>query len=229
MIRLLEWVFVWIGGGLFAGSLSACVYRYLVTWETPTRLTFDMTAAVSDILLFALFALHHSVFARPRVKAQMARVVPDRLLRSVYVWTASLLLFLVLALWQPIGGHVYQVSGWLAVGHAGIQLAGLGLIVFSVAKLDGLELAGIRSADLSRALHVGGPYRWVRHPLYLGWLLCVFGTPLMTADRLLFAVVTSVYVLVAVPMEERSLAGLFGEEYARYAVRVRWRLVPYVY
>src|SRR6185295_1905998 len=105
-----------------------------------------MTAAARDVLLFGVFALHHSLFARPRVKAQVARVVPDRLLRSVYVWTASLLLLIVLALWRPIGGQVYDVSEWRAVGHAGIQLAGLGLIASSVATLDGLELAGIRAA-----------------------------------------------------------------------------------
>jgi protein-S-isoprenylcysteine O-methyltransferase Ste14 len=103
------------------------------------------------------------------------------------------------------------------------------LIARSVALIDGLELAGIKPHTASEALHVEGPYRWVRHPLYLGWLLAVFGAAHMTIDRLTFAVITSTYVVVAVPLEERSLVNVFGEQYTQYVRRVRWRLVPYIY
>jgi len=220
---------VWTGGGLFAVSLLVCAYSYLVTWGMPDRVGGGMLAGAGNVALFAVFALHHSLFARPWMKAHVARVIPDRLLRSVYVWTASVLLLIVLALWQPVGSEVYHVTGWRAVAHAGVQLAGLWLIARSVARIDALELAGITPQIPGRALHVDGPYRWVRHPLYLGWVLAVVGAAHMTADRLIFAAISSTYVLVAVPLEERSLVNAFGEHYIRYARQVRWRLVPYIY
>ena len=74
-----------------------------------------------------------------------------------------------------------------------------------------------------------GPYRWVRHPLYLGWLLMVFGAAHMTGDRLAFAAITTAYLVVAIPWEERSLRQSFGEAYARYMRDVRWRMIPFIY
>ncbi len=105
--------------------------------------------------------------------------------------------------------------------------------------IDPLELAGIRTPDEDAgagttparpsALQIAGPYRLVRHPLYLGWILVVFGAAHMTGDRLAFAVISSFYLLVAVPWEERSLRQSFGEDYDRYKRLVRWRVVPYLY
>ena len=74
-----------------------------------------------------------------------------------------------------------------------------------------------------------GPYRWVRHPLYLGWVLMVFGAAHMTGDRLAFAAITTAYLVVAIPWEERSLRQSFGDEYARYMRDVRWRMIPFIY
>src|SRR5439155_21109597 len=116
-----ERVFVWTGGALFAASLLACMYAYLVTWERSDRVAGGFWAAATNVALFTLFAFHHSLFARSWTKGYMARVIPDRLLRSVYVWTASLLLLIVVALWQPIGGDVYHVTGWRGMVHAGFQ------------------------------------------------------------------------------------------------------------
>ena len=233
-----ERFFVWSGGALFVVSLLTCAYEYLFVWASPPTASSRWTPGslgdpgrhlAIDAALFAVFALHHSLFARESIKRRLARVLPDRLLRSVYVWTASLLLLIVLALWQPIAGHAYNVTGWRAIGHAAVQLGGIWLIARSVAKIDPLELAGIRPASGSDSLQIAGPYRWVRHPLYLGWLLAVFGAAHMTADRLAFAAITTTYLLIAIPWEERSLRRTFGEPYARYQQTVRWRVVPYVY
>jgi len=223
---------VWSGGTVFVLSLVACFYAYAFAWASPQTGAGPWSpagAAAIDTVLFGVFALHHSLFARDAVKRRIARAVPDRLMRSCYVWTASLLLILVLALWQPVAGRFYTVTGWRALAHAAVQLSGLWLIARSVAKIDPLELAGIKPAAGSDALQIAGPYRWVRHPLYLGWLLAVFGAARMTADRLTFAVVTTAYLCLAVPWEERSLRRVFGESYARYQRTVRWRIVPYVY
>ena len=222
-------VIVWSGGVLFVLSLAACAYAYLIVWASPATNALAWTPVAINAALFSVFAFHHSLFARESIKRHVARVVPDRLLRSVYVWIASLLLLIVLAFWQPIGGEAYAVAGWRAVAHAVAQLGGVWLIARSTATIDPLELAGIKPASGNASLQIAGPYRWVRHPLYLGWLLAVFGAAHMTADRLTFAVITTVYLFIAIPWEERSLLRMFGEPYARYQRTVRWRIIPYVY
>jgi protein-S-isoprenylcysteine O-methyltransferase Ste14 len=222
-----ERVFVWAGGGIFVASLVACVSWYLfVLGRSMPRGGWPPLAF--DAALFSVFALHHSVFARERVKQRLA-AIPPLLRRSVYVWIASLLLLLVFGSWQPIGGDFYEVTGAGAVALAAVQLAGLWIIARSVARLDPLELAGIHASPDVTPLQIGGPYRLVRHPLYLGWIVAVFGTPHMTGDRLAFAAISSIYLLMAVPWEERSLMQSFGDEYARYTRQVRWRVIPFVY
>ena len=224
-----ERLFVWSGGALFVLSLAACAYAYLIGWASPSTNGRGWTPVAVNAALFAAFALHHSLFARESIKRRVASVLPGQLLRSCYVWTASVLLLIVLALWQPIAGDVYTVTGWRAIAHAAVQWSGLWLIAQSVAKIDALELAGIKPASGTDSLQIAGPYRWVRHPLYLGWLLAVFGAAHMTADRFTFAAITTVYLFVAIPWEERSLLRIFGEPYTRYQRTVRWRIIPYVY
>lgn len=181
-----------------------------------------------DAMLFSAFALHHSALARPSLKAALARFCPERLPRSVYVWTASLLLILVCLFWRRVGGEAFHLTGTAALAYAAAQLAGLVLIALSVRAIDALELAGIRLGK-HQGLQVTGPYHLVRHPLYFGWVLVVFGTAHMTGDRLAFAVMSSLYLVVAVPWEERSLEREFGQAYRDYKAQVRWRIIPYLY
>jgi isoprenylcysteine carboxyl methyltransferase (ICMT) family protein YpbQ len=226
-----ERAFVWAGGALFVGSLTATVYAYALGWSAPRaagRIAWTPLAANSA--WFLVFALHHSLFARERVKAWFARYVPDRLLRSVYVWIASALWLAVIAAWTPLGGLVFEQTAAAArLAHAAVQAAGLWLIARSAGAIDPLELAGIRASARPTSLQARGPYRLVRHPLYLGWILVVFGAATMTADRLVFAVMSTLYLVVAIPWEERSLERAFGEAYGEYRARVRWRVIPYVY
>jgi protein-S-isoprenylcysteine O-methyltransferase Ste14 len=184
---------------------------------------------VVDALLFSVFALHHSLFARTPAKAWLARWWPERLLRSVYVWVASALLMLVCMAWRPVGGIVYQASRFAALALWALQLTGLWLIVQSVRAIHPLELAGISRVCEPSRLQITGPYRLVRHPLYLGWMLIVFCAPHLTGDRLAFAAISSFYLILAIPWEERSLQDTFGQSYVRYKQHVRWRVVPYVY
>ena len=121
------------------------------------------------------------------------------------------------------------MTGPLAWVSAVIQMVGLVFIARAVARIDALELAGIRSASASARLQTDGPFRVVRHPLYLGWILIVFGAAHMTGDRLAFAGISTFYLLIAMPFEERSLRMSFGDAYDDYKRRVRYRLVPYVY
>jgi methanethiol S-methyltransferase len=227
-MQLVERAIAWSGGAMFAGALVLCTVLYLVVFDRE-RPPHGWRPIVIDIALFALFAAHHSLFARGRVKRTIAAVVPPRLLRSSYVWTASMLLVMVCVWWRPIGGELYHAQGLPALVHAIVQLAGLGLAAWSVAKIDPLELAGIRQPAGNGQIHVGGPYKFVRHPLYLGWILAVGGAARMTGDRLVFALMTSTYLLIAIPWEERALIRDFGDAYARYKLRVRWRVIPFIY
>ena len=145
------------------------------------------------------------------------------------MWIASALLILVFIAWRPVGGVLYRTTGWPADAFAAVQLSGVWFIAQSVRAIDALELAGIRPSRGLGALQVVGPYHLVRHPLYLGWMLALFGAGDMTGDRLVFAATSSLYLIVAIPWEERSLARSFGASYASYKRQVRWRIVPYVY
>jgi protein-S-isoprenylcysteine O-methyltransferase Ste14 len=397
-------IVAWIGAALFAAALLYFAYFFLVELSRPVMVPPESVAghALINVALFSAFALHHSIAARLGVKARLARVVPRYLERSLYVWIASLLFLAVCLLWQPLPGAAWHVTGlgrWML--HA-VQLAGLVLTLRSAARLDVLDLAGVRqaadgaeklatddadssaaddadhsaaddadhsaaddadyadrvfgkaetrvprtepvhdsgsgnrqprgsavasaeplpatpltptssglsvpsaalssassvssaaelpvscassaaelpassaaalsarsaaltsapsaaelsapsAAELSApsaalpsvsassaaalsassaassaaaaALEIRGPYRWVRHPIYLGWVLMVFGAPAITTGRLLFASVSTLYLIVAIPFEERSLAAEFGAAYKDYQRRVRWRLV----
>jgi methanethiol S-methyltransferase len=223
-----ERVFVWSGGAIFVASLAFCAWWYLDVLGRPASADV-WPAAAWNAALFAIFAAHHSVVARERIKAQVARVVPPRLIRTVFVWIASVLLIGVCALWRPIGADIYDASGWRAWAHAAVQLAGVALVASAVRVIDALELAGIRQPADGGTLQIMGPYRWVRHPVYLGWMLAVFGAAHMTAGRLVFAITSSLYLVIAIPWEERSLEQEFPREYPTYRQLVRWRVVPYVY
>jgi protein-S-isoprenylcysteine O-methyltransferase Ste14 len=227
----LERAFQWLGGALFVSALAYCGYSFAEVWSSVPAGTAECNgrAIVIDAIIFSAFAAHHSVFAREPVKRWLMRLIPEPLLRSFYVWIASALLIAVCFAWQPIGGEIYEVRGWRAGLHAAIQLAGILVIAGAVRTIDALELAGIRPHSTRQSLQITGPYRLVRHPLYFGWLLTTFGAAHMTGDRLIFAVISAFYLVIAVPFEERSLIASFGADYTSYQRQVRWRMLPYVY
>jgi protein-S-isoprenylcysteine O-methyltransferase Ste14 len=224
---------------VFVGSLSYFLVRYATWFGHPAGGPVSIGAIAIDVLLFSAFALHHSVFARERVRAWVARSVPAGLERSYYVWIASVLFIGVCALWRPVAGIAWSVTGPAASALVSLQVAGLLLTFASAAVIDVLDLAGVRTAPRAQPVErdhaatvefkTTGPYGWVRHPIYAGWFLIVFAVPTMTMTRLVFAVVSSVYVLIAIPFEERSLLRSAGDAYRRYMSRVRWKLVPGVY
>lgn len=188
-------------------------------------------AALVDTLLFTLFAVHHSILAREWAKARLNRLIPTDLLRTVYVLTASVLLTLTCLLWQPIGGVAYRVGGPAALVFQAAQVSGIVLTLVAVRRISLRELAGLDdpATEPGVPLQHGGPYHLVRHPIYLGWLLMVCASPLMTSDRLLFAVISSGYLALAIPFEEAGLRRRFGDSYRDYQRLVRWRLVPFIY
>lgn len=198
---------------------------------------------VANVLLFSLFALHHSVLARTGVRRWLTRRVPPALERSLYVWTSSVLFAAVCLLWDPVPARLYGVGGAWSWAFTLARAVGIGLTLDAAARIDPRELAGLRQAwrfgeeDAAPAppaeeappLVARGGYRLVRHPIYLGWILMVFGTPAMSAGRLAFALTSSLYLLLAIPFEERSLRERFGAGYDAYRRQVRWRVIPGVY
>jgi protein-S-isoprenylcysteine O-methyltransferase Ste14 len=230
-------LFVWLGGAMFVVSLVACTgwYLFVLGHIVPTNYagqpdlsSFNpLVAFAEDTVLITVFALHHSLLARDSVKRTLP--IPAHLVRSVYVWTASVLLLVVCLFWQPIGLELYRAVGARAFVHALVQLTGVVLVAAAVARIDPLDLAGIRQPGAPEPLQIAGPYHLVRHPVYLGWMIAVFGAAHMTGDRLAFAALTSFYLVLAVPWEERSLRQSFGNSYDTYARRVRWRIIPLVY
>src|SRR5262252_8817465 len=156
---------------MFVGSLALCVWSYAF-WLGRSEPWRGWRPVAIDAALFFVFAMHHSVFARDTGKRWLA-LIPRRLLRSMYVWVASLLLLLVCVLWRPVGGELYRAPIIAALLLTVVQIAGFWITARAVAKIDPLELAGIREEVPTTgpsALQITGPYRWVRHPVYLGWV-----------------------------------------------------------
>ncbi|HSK10485.1 MAG TPA: isoprenylcysteine carboxylmethyltransferase family protein [Vicinamibacterales bacterium] len=231
--------YAWGGGAAFVGAILYFLYTFGVTMgeAVPAGTAWATARAVIvDAGLFGLFALHHSLFARRRAKRAVGRVVSAPLERSTFVWVASLLLVLVCAAWQPVGGTLYRHGGVIAWLHHLVVAAGIVLTAISVQRLSAFDLAGIDQARGRRQgrhelekLVVRWPYTLVRHPIYLAWALFVFGPANMTASRFVFACVSTAYLVIAIPIEERDLVRQFGDAYRRYRQQVRWRMVPGVY
>lgn len=235
-IATLTWA--WLGAFLFVTALAAYAWFFVrLGWPGVPRLGVSGALVMAwDTLLFSLFALHHSLLARSGAKAWISRLVSPALERSVYVWVASLLLIAVCQLWVPVHRPVYRLTGVVAwLGYAA-QALGVVLTAAGARVLDVLDLAGVRQArpdwrpvTTPPAIRMVWPFTLVRHPIYLGWVLIVFGTPVMTMDRLLWAVVSTAYLVIAMPWEERSLSAAAGPAYSAYLRQVRWRLVPGLY
>lgn len=235
--RPLWLVVAWSGAATFVVALFVAGYAYLFAFDRRAPQYSAPTAIVVDILLFSVFALHHSVLAREPVKRRVARLVPPALVRSAYTWTASLLLIAVCLLWQAVPGTLYALDGPWRVAAWMVQAIGAVLTARGSAALDVLDLAGVRQvmrgAETRAVSHVSletrGLYGFVRHPLYFAWALMVLATPDMTATRATFALVSTTYVALAIPWEERSLLDTFGPAYESYRRQVRWRMIPGIY
>jgi len=182
-------------------------------------------ALLIDAVLLTLFAVQHSLMARPWFKRAWTRMVSKPAERSTYVLLSSLALLLLFWQWQPIGGVVWTVERpVIQMVIYGLYAIGWLLVLSSTFLINHFDLFGLRQVFLFligrpyTQLKFGTPmfYRHIRHPLYLGWLFAFWSTPTMTVAHLVFAIATTAYIFVAIQLEEKDLVNTFGDDYRRY-------------
>lgn len=225
--------FAFFGTILYAiGFVGNLVVPKTIDGAATTPLYF---ALLTNASLLLLFALQHSIMARPAFKNWWTRIIPAPLERSTFVLLSSLCLMLMIWQWQPLGGVVWSVENQLVkTTMLVVYFLGWGIVFVSTFLINHFDLFGLRQVWL---YFIGKPYtqlpfrlpffyRFVRHPLYLGFLIAFWVTPVMTTAHLLFAVLTTGYILTAIQFEEKDLISHFGEKYRNYK---KWApmLIPF--
>lgn len=192
--------------------------------DAAPSLGFGLALTINTGLL-GLFAVQHSLMARPFFKRWLTRLVPEAAERSTYVLFSSLALIALFWFWQPLGGVVWTVDNPIGVAllHAGFAFGWL-LVLVTTFLINHFDLFGLRQvwkffrgvAYQPLKFVTPGPYRLVRHPLYVGWFCAFWFTPTMTVTHLVFALATTGYILVAIQLEERDLVDVHGSDYIEY-------------
>jgi len=192
-----------------------------------------LVAAIIDLVLLGIFAVQHSLMARPAFKAWWTRIVPPSVERSTYVLFSGAALALLFWQWRPIAGTVWSTSGALADLLGAVFWIGWAVLFVSTFLINHFDLFGLAQVWSSWRQDEHAPpsfrtplfYKVVRHPIYLGFLLAFWATPVMSYGHALFAAVATGYILVGIWLEERDLVAIFGKTYIEYRARVSM-LIP---
>ena len=237
--RLAAFLYGWICYAIFFVTfLYAC--GFVGNFVVPRSI--DSTPVISwgnallvDAALLGIFGIQHSVMARQGFKNWWTQFIPKPIERSTYVLFSSLCLIALFYLWQPIGGTIWRITNPTGVAILYTLFAfGWLLVLVTTFLINHFDLFGLRQVWLylrgkeytQLKFATPGPYKYVRHPLYVGWLFAFWSTPTMTVAHLVFALITTVYILVAIQLEERDLVKMHGKDYAEYRDRVPM-LIPF--
>jgi len=179
-----------------------------------------------NLTLLAVFAVQHSVMARPAFKKVWTRLVPAESERSTYVLFASLALLLLYWQWRPLPQSVWSLDDpVLSASLTGVAWFGWGMVLVSTFLISHFHLFGLSQgfARILRRTGLGDAafttpflYRWMRHPIYAGFIIAFWATPVMSLGHLVFAIGTTGYILIGIWLEERDLVAQFGDRYRRY-------------
>ena len=183
---------------------------------------------VIDALLLGLFAVQHSVMARPAFKRWWTKFVPPPIERSTFVLFASLALIVLYVFWQPLPQTIWAFEGPVALALMALFWIGWGIVLISTFLISHFELFGLTQvwnrlrgrAEKAAEFRTPGFYAFVRHPIYVGFILAFWATPVMTLGHLVFAIATLGYILIAIQLEERDLIAHFGDRYRAYKAQV---------
>lgn len=224
-----------VGSYLFFFGTFLYLIGFVGNWVVPKGID-DGTPASSagaaiaiNVVLLALFAVQHTIMARQRFKEVWTRWVPWHVERSTFVLLSTAIVAVIVWQWRPLPELVWRVESPVAAGIlTAAALAGWGMILVSTFLIDHFELFGIRQTvayAMRRPLehpefkeHL--LYRWVRHPMMLGFIIAFWATPMMSQGHLLFAAVMTLYIVIGVKIEERTLVYRHGEQYRDYQRRV---------
>jgi protein-S-isoprenylcysteine O-methyltransferase Ste14 len=233
MKRIAAFVYGIVCYGVFFATLLYAV-GFLGNFGVPKSIDSGpdgspLTALLVNASLLALFALQHSIMARPWFKRGWTRIVPEPVERSTYVLFSSSALLLMFWQWRPMGGVIWRVEP--GVGQTvmlALYATGLLIVLLSTFLINHFDLFGLRQVYLYligrkyTQLEFRTPffYRYVRHPLYVGWLLTFWSAPVMTVAHLFFAAMTTAYILMAIQFEEADLTSMYGDKYRRYREQV---------
>ena len=237
MTRFLSFLYGLVAYAIFLGAF---LYAIAFVSGSPLPLALPKTidigpaspvvqATVVNMLLMSLFALQHSIMARPGFKRWWTQFVSPAIERSTYVLFASLALILLMWQWRPITEVVWQIADpKLALAVQAISFLGWGIVLLSTFLINHFELFGLQQVVMNIAgraaakPHFKTPllYKVVRHPIYLGFIIAFWAAPTMTFGHLLFAAVTTAYIFIGIALEERDMITVFGDEYRRYRQQV---------